>query len=450
MNLIRIFEISESLQTYKPRSDEMDAGASVGHKNMLHLIQLRWLAVMGQITTIAIVIAGFQIALPLVQLLQVLGCLIVFNIASHLRWRESRAVSNNELFLALLVDVFALTGLLYLSGGTTNPFAFLYLLQISLSAVLLDVWSTWAIVAISSACLACLSIYAKPLTLPADQVNGLSSLYIEGLLLCFSLNAGLLVFFITRISRNLRAGAAQLADLRQHAAEEAHIVRMGLLASGAAHELGTPLATLSVILGDWRRMPEFSRNEQLLTELGEMQLQLQRCKTIVSGVLLSAGEARSESSIETTIRTFLDQVVEEWRTTRPVIAFDYDNRIAPDMAVVFDSALKQMLCNLLDNALETSPRWLRLQAWREENQLKILVTDAGSGFPAPMLTHFGKPYQSTKGRPGSGLGLFFSVNVVRKLGGSIEAHNLDTGGACVSIALPLSAISLETDVDHVR
>jgi two-component system sensor histidine kinase RegB len=450
MNLIRIFEITESLQTYKPRSDEIDAGASVGHKNMLHLIQLRWLAVLGQITTIAIVILGFQIALPLEHLLQVLACLIVFNIASHLRWRESRPVSNNELFLALLVDVFALTGLLYLSGGITNPFAFLYLLQISLSAVLLDVWSAWAIVAIASTCLACLSIYAKPLTLPVDQVNGLSSLYIEGLLLCFSLNAGLLVFFITRISRNLRTGAAQLADLRQHAAEEAHIVRMGLLASGAAHELGTPLATLSVILGDWRHMPEFSRNQQLLAELEEMQLQLKRCKTIVSGVLLSAGEARSESSIETTIRTFLDEVVAEWRATRPVIAFDYDNHIAPDMAVVFDSALKQMLCNLLDNALETSPRWLRLQAWREDHQLKLQVTDAGSGFPAPMLAHFGKPYQSTKGRPGSGLGLFFTVNVVRKLGGSVSASNLDAGGACVSIMLPLSAISLETASDHVR
>ncbi len=450
MNLTRIFEISESLQAHKPKSDEIDAGSSAGHKNMLHLIQLRWLAVLGQISTIAIVMLGFQIALPLTHLLQVLACLIVFNIASHLRWRKLRAVSNNELFLALLVDVFALTSLLYLSGGTTNPFAFLYLLQISLSAVLLDVWSTWAVAAIASACLACLSIYAKPLMLPPDQVNGLSSLYIEGLLLCFSLNAGLLVFFITRINRNLRTGAAQLADLRQHAAEEAHIVRMGLLASGAAHELGTPLATLSVILGDWRRMPEFSRNLQLLAELEEMQLQLKRCKTIVSGVLLSAGEARSESSVQTTLRTFLDQVVEEWRATRPVIAFDYDNRIAPDMAVVFDSALQQMLCNVLDNALETSPRWLRLQAWREENQLKMVVTDAGSGFPIPMLAHFGKPYQSTKGRPGSGLGLFFTVNVVRKLGGNVKASNLDAGGACVSISLPLAAISLETEGHHVH
>ncbi len=86
-----------------------------------------------------------------------------------------------------------------------------------------------------------------------------------------------------------------LAALRQRAAEEEHIVRMGLLASGAAHELGTPLATLSVILGDWLRMPAFADDAELRAEIGEMQAQLQRCKSIVSGILLSAGEARGEA-----------------------------------------------------------------------------------------------------------------------------------------------------------
>jgi two-component system sensor histidine kinase RegB len=443
MNLTRIFEISESLEAHRTKLDDMNTGLNAGHKNMLHLIQLRWLAVIGQITTISIVMLGFQIALPLAELLQILVLLIAFNIVSHMRWHESQAQSNNALFLALLVDVSALTALLFFSGGITNPFAFLYLLQISLAAVLLNARSTWAIVAISSICLACLSFYARPLTLPVDHTNGLSTLYIEGLLLCFALNAGLLVFFITRISRNLSAGAAQLADLRQHAAEEAHIVRMGLLASGAAHELGTPLATLAVILGDWRRMPEFSHSPQLLSELEEMQAQLKRCKTIVSGVLLSAGEARSETAVKTTICTFLDTLMAEWRTTRPIGAVEYDNRIAQDIDVVFDSALRQMLCNVLDNAVEASPNWLRLEALVEEQQLKIAVLDAGNGFQAPMLAHFGKPYQSSKGRLGGGLGLFFSVNVVRKLGGSIEARNLDGGGgAVVQITLPLSAISL--------
>src|SRR5438067_6851745 len=93
-----------------------------GHKNMLQLIELRWIAVIGQVTTIAGAILVFDVRLPLVQMLEVLACLIAFNVASHLRWHEHRPVTNSELFLALLVDVASLTMQLYRSGGTTNPF----------------------------------------------------------------------------------------------------------------------------------------------------------------------------------------------------------------------------------------------------------------------------------------------------------------------------------------
>lgn len=422
---------------------------AAGHKNMLHLIQLRWIAVTGQITTIAVVTAGLDIRLPLPQMLAVLACLIAFNIGSQLRWHERQAVANSELFFALLIDVGSLTAQLYFSGGTTNPFAFLYLLQVILGAVLLEAWSTWTIVAITSACLAGLALFSKPLALPPDQTDSFPSLYVQGMLLCFVLNAALLVIFITRITRNLRAGDAQLADLRQRAAEEEHIVRMGLLASGAAHELGTPLATLSVILGDWRRMPEFNRNKDLHEEITEMEAQLQRCKKIVSGILLSAGETRGESSVKTTISTFLNDLAREWSSSRPVVSFVYENRIQQDLPVAFDSTLKQMIFNVLDNALEASPRWLSLEATREADSLKLLITDAGPGFAPAMLAQLGKPYQSSKGRPGGGLGLFLVVNVARTLGGTVTAHNRAEGGAAVELTLPLAAITLEEDKGHV-
>src|SRR5690606_31420744 len=265
--------------------------AAARHKNMRLLIQLRWIAVIGQITTIAVVTMGYGIELPVRHMLEVVVYLIPFNIGSQLRWHERRVVTNNEVFLALLFDVAILTAQLYLSCGTTNPFAFLYLLQVILGAVLLEAWTTWIIVAVTSLCLAGLAKFSAPLVLSYQDSDSYLSLYVQGTLLCFAINAALLVFFITRIGRNLRAGYAQLSDLRQRAAEEEHIVRMGLLASGAAHELGTPLSTLSVILGDWRRMPEFANNPELREEIGEMQTQVLRCKAIVSGILLSAGEA---------------------------------------------------------------------------------------------------------------------------------------------------------------
>jgi len=413
-----------------------------GHKNMLQLIELRWIAVIGQITTIAGAILVFDVRLPLVQMLEVLACLIAFNVASHLRWHEHRPVTNSELFLALLVDVASLTMQLYLSGGTTNPFAFLFLLQVILSAVLLEAWSTWTIVGITLACLAGLAVFAEPLALPFDHARGIGSLYVQGMLICFILNAALLVVFISRISGTLRTKAAQLADLRQRAAEEEHIVRMGLLASGAAHELGTPLATLSVILGDWKRMPEFRQNPELLEEIGEMQAQLKRCKSIVSGILLSAGEARGESAVRTTIRDFLDDLVEDWRDSRPAREFVYLNRIERDQPVAFDEALKQMIDNVLDNALEASPDWVGLEAWLEDGTLLLAVRDRGPGFLPSMLANFGKPYQSSKGRAGGGLGLFLVVNVARTLGGAVAATNRPEGGAEVRLTLPLSAIAL--------
>lgn len=421
---------------------------ATGFKNMQQLIQLRWIAAVGQVLTIGVVYYGFGVPLPIDHMLAVLGCLVAFNGASLMRWHRYREVTNGELLLASLVDVGMLTAQLYLSGGVTNPFVFFYLLQIILGAVLLEVWSTWIIVAVTTACFAGLALFGQPLAFPLDLADGLVSRYVQGLLICFVVNAVLLVVFITRISRNLRERDARLAGLRQRAAEEEHIVRMGLLASGAAHELGTPLATLAVILGDWRRMPAFKADAELLQEVGVMQAQVQRCKAIVSGILLSAGEARGEASVKTTVRTFLDDLVAGWRATRPTARLRYDNRFGQDVPMVSDVALQQMICNVLDNALEASPQGLGLEVTRDDETLTLTITDDGPGFAPAMLAQFGKPYQSSKGRPGGGLGLFLVVNVARTVGGTVIAANRPEGGAQVTIALPLAAITLEEERVH--
>jgi two-component system sensor histidine kinase RegB len=430
----------------RARSAEIDPHVfddSTGLENMRQLIQLRWIAVVGQIVTIAVVNYGFHIHLPLRAMFVVLICLVAFNIGSMLRWRSHHEVTNGELFFALLVDVATFTGQLYLSGGATNPFSFLYLLQVILGAVLLRAWSVWTMVGITAACFTGLTIFYEPLALPLDYYGMLLGPYIEGTLICFALNASLLVIFITRINRNLRARDARLADLRERAAEEEHIVRMGLLASGAAHELGTPLSTVCVILGDWRRMSSIAADAQMLEEIDEMEAQVQRCKNIVSGILLSAGEARGESPVATTIRTFLDDLVKEWRETRPVTRFTYENRFGQDLPIVSDSAIKQMIHNVLDNALEASPGWVGLDVAHEGDALKLTVTDAGPGFPPEMLAQLGKPYQSSKDKPGAGLGLFLVSNVARTLHGSVSAHNRSEGGAIVTLTLPLESITLE-------
>ncbi len=421
---------------------------STGLQNMEQLVQLRWIAVVGQIVTILAVQFALKIPLPLTGLATVLFLLIAFNVIMGFRRRIAADVSNTELFVALLVDVGTLTAQLYLSGGAANPFVFLYLLQVILGAVLLETVYVWAIVLMTSMCFIALSIFNEPLIFPSRYGGNFLIPYLVGLLICFGLDAALLVVFITRINRNLRARDARLADLRQRAVQEDNIIRMGLLASGAAHELGTPLSTVSVILGDWRRMAMFAGNAEIREELEEMQVQIRRCKEIVSGVLLSAGDARGESASETTMQTFLDQLVSEWRISRSAAHLTYDYQFGDDVRIVSDTAIKQMIHNVLDNALESSPDWVGFLARRNDERLELVVTDSGPGFAPAMLAELGKPHQSTKPRAGAGLGLYLVTNVSRLLRGSVSARNRPEGGAEVTLSLPLDALRLRDGGSH--
>lgn len=434
---------SDKLHSIESARTDTTRGAGV--RNMQQLIQLRWIALVGQVATILFVHFALGIALPLAPMLGVAACLASFNLASLLYWRPRQDVGDAALLSALLVDVAALTAQLYLSGGITNPFVFLYLLQVALGAVLLPAWASWVVVAASSAGVLGLVVFPGPVTIAADPAAGIADPYVQGLLVCFLLTATLAGLFIGRIARILRVRDARLADLRQQAAEEEHIVRMGLLASGAAHELGTPLATLSVLLGDWRRMAPFKDHPELQQDLDEMQTQLGRCKAIVTGILLSAGDARGEAPAQTTLAVFLDELVSDWSATRPVETLDYRRHLDEDLPIVSDSGLQQMIGNILDNALEASPHWVGLEVSREGEDgewLRLKVSDAGTGFTAETLANFGKPYNSSKGRPGGGLGLFLSLNVARSFGGRLYASNRTPRGAEVVLELPLSSLAL--------
>jgi two-component system sensor histidine kinase RegB len=422
--------------------DHAPLTAAAARENLMQLIQLRWLAIGGQVVTIVMVEWGLGIRLPLGLMAAAVAVLVVGNILSILRLERPAPVTSAELFLSLVFDALVLTALLALSGGPANPFTSLYLLQVILGAVLLDVWATWAMVAVTAACFLLLTLAHRPLE-PPPQGPGLFTLYLVGMAVGFALNAFLLVIFITRINTNLRLRDARLADLRQQAAEEDHIVRMGLLASGAAHELGTPLATMDVILGDWRRMPRLMKDAELAQDIEDMRAELARCKSIVTGVLVSAGDPRGERAGVSSLKAYLSELFEEWRDRRAAAGAAYGDQLAHDRLIVADSALKQALHNLLDNAFDAGGPAVRMRAAAADGELVVTVEDEGPGFSEAMLAEFGKPYQSTKGRAGGGLGLFLVVNVVRKLGGLVQARNRPSGGAEVTVRLPLSALAIE-------
>ena len=414
------------------------APQAIAAENMRQLIQLRWIAVTGQLVTILAVGWGLGVPLPMVPMLATVALLAAANLVATVTLYRHR-IHNIEMLLALLLDMGALTFQLYLSGGATNPFISLYLLQVVLGAILLHTWSAWVLVGATGLCYAALTFSYRPLLFPTGLLPETADLYRFGDWLGFAMAGVLLVLFIARISHNLRARDAYLADLRRRAAEEDGIIRMGLFASGAAHELGTPLASLSVILSDWRRMPRIADDPELMQEVAEMQAEVQRCKAIVTDILHSAGEPRSEAIESRPAQAFLDEVVNGWWQNHGTAPLGYCSDVG-HATLVADPALRQAIWNLLDNAAEVSPAYVGLTARRDEGRLIVAVTDKGPGFGADQLAVIGKPYQSSKGA-GHGLGLFLASNVARRLGGRLEAGNLDDGGAEVRLVLPLAADS---------
>ena len=413
-------------------------------RNMLLLIQLRWLAVAGQMATILLVQYVMRIPLPVMWLLAAPAGLVLVNLISAPLTARREEVEDQALMIALLADVAALTWLLFLTGGAANPFVALYLLQVVLGAVLLAPVYAWALIAITSLCFAGLGLHSQPLNLPPAREDSLLSLYLQGSLICFVLMAVLLVLFVTRISQNLRERDASVAAMRQQNAEHDHIVRMGLLASGAAHELGTPLASLSVILSDWKRMPALTQDADLVQDMAVMRAEVERCKAIVTGILMSAGEARGQAPERTTLRDFVADVVASWNGDG--VAVQIRDELAQNPSIIADPALRQVLGVLFDNAVEAGARRIAVTTTRTEGTLGIAVRDDGPGFPDVILQAWGKPYNSTKPRAGAGLGLFLLMNVIRSLGGRVEASNPPAGGAEVRLTLPLSALAPKDEI----
>jgi len=420
--------------------DQPVSPEGAGRRNMLLLIQLRWLAVAGQILTIGIVHWGLKINLPLGLLLLAPAALIVINLVSAPLTRRRKGVPDIELLLFLCADVAALTWLLFFTGGSTNPFAPLYVMQIVLAAVLLKPAYAWGFVAMNSVLMCILTIWNLPLQLPSEGALVVDLLQ-SGMLVNFTLISVLLLVFVTLTSKNLRARDAYLAEARQQAAEQDHIVRMGLLASGAAHELGTPLASLSVILSDWKRMPIVSGDADLRGDVQDMQAEVERCKTIVTGILMSAGEARGQAVTVTTLRAFLEEIIEEWRAKAGSEVLVSLGGLGHDPAIIADAALKQVFSALLDNAQEAGAKRMVVNLDQDDDHLFIGFNDDGPGFSPQILDKLGQPYQSTKGRAGAGLGLFLLVNVLRKMGGGVTASNRRDGGASVQLTLPLDAVT---------
>lgn len=406
-------------------------------KHLRQLIHLRTVAILGQLATILLVHYAMGIPLPVAPMLGVIAAIAILNIVSLVGLQRSNHISVSLLFLSMLCDVAALTAQVHLSGGVANPFISLFLLQVILGALMLSTQYAWILMTLT------VVAYSLLLLLPPTHalIPPPSALYTQGAWFNYLLAAVLAVWFLTRISHTLKERETSFARLKQQQAEEEHIVRIGLLASGAAHELSTPLSTLSVILNDWQDSSINTTKEQRKGDIALMQAELQRCKKILSDILVSAGEVRGEGAVAMALDDFMHEVAETWNGARHPGHFDYKHPQGHSLSIVSDQVFARMIGSLLDNAYDASPQWVGME-WRvQDDHLIITVRDKGAGFPQDVIERLGHPFMSTKGT-GRGMGLFLTHNTLRKLGGRLDVANLATG-AEVTIHLPLAAITLK-------
>ncbi len=405
--------------------------------NLRQLVLLRTIAVAGQIITVAFVNRVLDIPLPLVPLALGIGFLALFNLATWLRLGLTRPVSDGELFAQILADVAVFSVLLYFAGGAANPFAGMYVLPLAIAAAALPRAYAWSVATATGAGYLLLMFFNTPLTQANGEPIG-SGLFIAGAGINFAITAGLIAYFVVRITGALREHERLLARARESELNNERIVQLGAFAAGAAHELSTPLSTMAVVVKElqerWRRMPE------LLNELRIISDQIKLCKGALSNLVASAGHTRMDGGGKLALDEFLKAVVQDCRLMRPQVVVNCRcDGTLPAPEIVADQGLRQAILNLLNNAADASPEQVDVEGQWNEQGLLIRICDQGRGIPPEAAEKIGKVFFTTKPPgQGTGVGLALSNAIIGRFGGSVKLFNLPERGACTEVRLPLA------------
>lgn len=407
--------------------------------NLQRLVLLRTVLNGGEVATLIVASRMLGLALPVAAMMVIVLAHILLNLYTAWRLYRPSHVHEWELFAHLVADILVFSALLYLSGGATNPFSFLLLLPLTVSAAALSQRYSLAMAALAIGCYSLLMLFYRPL--PEPSAHGFH-LHVVGMWLGFVLSAVLIAYFVTRMGMALREQQLRLAEAREQALRDERLLALGTLAAGAAHELGTPLATMAVVTDEL--ISESEPDSRLNRRLDLVRGQIDRCKQVLSGLAERAGEVRAESGHKQRLRSYLEELVDAWHRRRPGVRHRtyWEQSEAPGPCIVADRTLDQALFNLLDNAADASPDLVEIVVDWDDDMLRIKVCDRGPGFRPEALARAGQAFYTTK-EGGQGLGLFLALATVTRYGGSLDMHNRTSGGACVHMNLPLARIRVE-------
>ena len=405
------------------------------------LMILRSIAVCGQVG--AIVTAGLLgVALPLTAMACVVAALILLNALTWLRLRSSREASHAEISAHLGFDLASLTLLLYLSGGTNNPFSLLFVLHAVLMALLLPLPWAAAGALVVIACFVLLTGVHLPLALSGGEPLP-AGLYAFGQWLSFTLTAGITAWFVVRIAATLREHDRMLNEAVQRALRDEAVLRVGALAAGAAHELATPLTTIAVSAEEIRRNAE---SPGVRHDADVLVSQIGIVREMIANLLAAGDHAHSVSGGRERLDVFLESIVDRCRTMQPEasIVCNWD-QISPAPEIFAEQALRQALLALLCNAVDASPNDVEFCGRRDGSILRLAIADRGSGLPTADLDRLGRSFFTTKlPGEGAGLGLVLATRAIERLGGALFWKNRAGGGTVVEVEIPLDALTLRT------
>ncbi|MDX8397638.1 MAG: ATP-binding protein [Mariprofundaceae bacterium] len=408
-------------------------GANVMPRNMGRLLLMRVVMILCQLLLVLISLFYEGIAIPLQQMMAVITLYIVVNIASLLLLQRSWGLTKRVYFAQLVTDVLFLTLLLYYSGGYTNPFISLYLLPLIIVSATLSKPYTFFIATLMLLCYTFLVFNYWPLfTMEKVGTSGFH-LHLLGMWFSFALSVGLIVFFIMRMTQSIQERDMRLADMREKSERDSHVLALGAMAAGTAHELGTPLSTIAVVAHELEC--DYSDDDEITQHSAVIKSELDRCKQVLSQLSNSAGQLRAEGGRKLAFDLYIRETVTQWQIIRPHVNIRVTagkNESSPQL--VADITLTQALHNLLNNAADASVNAIELIYTWDTDILSIEVRDDGQGFPQYILDHCGQPEISTKGT-GRGLGLFLSCAVIDRLGGELYLYNI-AEGACARVTLP--------------
>jgi two-component system, sensor histidine kinase RegB len=418
------------------------------------IVRLRWLAVLGQSLTVAGAYWVLGIDLPIGGCLAVIALSAWLNVALRLRYKASKRLKSGFAFAMLAYDILQLAALLYLTGGLENPFAFLLIAPVTVSASTLPLGITAALGALTIAAATALTSFHHPLPwfhhtnllLPFPYVMGVWAAVVSGILF--------IGFYSWRTAEEARRMAKALAAAEMVLAREQKLSALDGLAAAAAHGLGTPLATIAVVSKELMRgaRPEDPHYDDLVL----LRAQAERCRDILAEIG-GGGEQRDLIVSRLSLSHLIEEVVAPHRP----MAVPIEVRIgpAPDGTASGPSIQEPVternpgvhygLGNLVENAIDFAASKVNVEARWSKDEVTIIIADDGTGFPPHVLEQLGEPFVTTRRAHnegpdaadehiGMGLGFFIAKTLLERSGARLELANRPPpeGGAVVTVVWP--------------